>query len=70
MTQICHPCPGRTYYERRVAEGNSRATALRALKRRIVRVVYGRLCADHKRRHNESTPNVGRTVEAPALSAH
>jgi transposase len=59
VTQIRDPGPGRTYYERRISEGNSRATALRALKRRISRVVYGRLHADHKCRHREPTPAPG-----------
>ena len=56
VTQIRDPGPGRTYYERRISEGNSPATALRALKRRISRVVYGRLHADHRRRHREPRP--------------
>ena len=35
--------PGKTYYQRRIAEGDSRHRALRCLKRRIARVVYNRL---------------------------
>jgi hypothetical protein len=43
--------PGRAYVERRIAEGDNRATALRCLKRKIARVVYRRLMADHAARH-------------------
>jgi transposase len=46
VTQISHDTPGRTYYERKQAEGKSRKEALRALKRRISDAVYTRLRAD------------------------
>ena len=35
--------PGHTYYQRRRAKGDTSKEALRALKRRLARVVYGRL---------------------------
>lgn len=43
ITQTIHDGPGQTYYQRRIAEGDSRHRALRCLKRRITRVVYNRL---------------------------
>ena len=45
ITQTIHDGPGRTYYQRRIAEGDSRHRALRCLKRRITRVVFTRLRA-------------------------
>jgi len=45
VTQTIHDGPGKTYYQRRIAEGDSRHRALRCLKRRITRVVYNRLKA-------------------------
>ena len=45
LTQTIHDGPGKTYYQRRIAEGDSRHRALRCLKRRITRVVYNRLKA-------------------------
>lgn len=51
VSQIRYPCPGRTYYDRKLAEGKSNKEALRALKRRISDVVYRQLIADHKRAH-------------------
>ena len=40
-----HDGPGKTYYQRSIAEGDSRHRARRALKRRITRVVYNRVKA-------------------------
>ena len=40
VTQIQRPGAGRTYYEKRLAAGDSKTEALRCLKRRIARVVY------------------------------
>jgi hypothetical protein len=51
LTQTRLDGPGRAYVERRVAEGDNRATALRCLKRKIARVVYRWLMADHAARH-------------------
>ncbi len=45
LIQTIHDGPGRTYFQRRIAEGDSRHRALRCLKRRITRVVYNRLKA-------------------------
>jgi transposase len=53
VSQIRYPCPGRSYYDKKLAEGKTKKEALRALKRRISDVVYRQLTADHKR-HNKS----------------
>ena len=49
-TQIRRDGPGRTYYDRKLAEGKSTMEALRALKRQLSDVVYRRLLADHQTR--------------------
>ena len=46
---------GKAYVERRVAAGDNKATALRCLKRKLARVVYRRLLADHDARHPGDT---------------
>jgi transposase len=46
LTQIAHDTPGRTYYERKLADGKTKKEAMRALKRRISDVVYRQLLAD------------------------
>ena len=46
VTQAGHDTPGRIYYQRKIAEGNSRKEALRALKRQISNAVYRQLVAD------------------------
>ena len=43
VTQIRHGTPGRTYYERKLAEGKSTKEALRSLKRRISDAVWRQL---------------------------
>ena len=50
VTQIRLDCPGRTYYQRRIDEGDTKAGARRCLKRKICRVVFRRLVADYRRR--------------------
>jgi hypothetical protein len=40
---------GRTYYERKVAEGKSPKEALRALKRRVSDAIFAQLQADARR---------------------
>jgi len=40
--------PGRDYYHKRLEAGDTRPMALRALKRRIGRAVYGHLRGDHR----------------------
>jgi transposase len=47
ITQIRLACPGRAYLERRVAAGNTKTEAIRALRRRISDEVYRRLWQDH-----------------------
>lgn len=49
VTQIAHDTPGRTYFDRKLAEGKTRKEALRALKRRISDAVYRQLLADTRR---------------------
>lgn len=51
ISQIRHPgTEGRTYYERKLAEGKTPKDAIRALKRRIIDAVYRQLRADAQRR--------------------
>ena len=49
VTQVRNDTPGRAYYLRKQAEGQSRKEAMRALKRRISDVVYRRLLSDSHR---------------------
>jgi transposase len=63
ITQTIHDGPGRTYYQRRLAEGDSRHRALRSLKRRLARVVFNRLKAcppavDGRGRNGHTSPSV------------
>jgi transposase len=46
VTQIRLDGPGRDYYQRRIAMGNTKMEALRAMKRRLARVVYNTLRPD------------------------
>jgi transposase len=46
VTQLRRPCPGRDYYDRKIAEGKSPKEARRALKRRISDAVYRQLRND------------------------
>lgn len=50
ITQLRLPGPGRDYFGRRLAAGDTRREALRALKRRISDEVYRRLLADERAR--------------------
>jgi len=43
VTQIRLDGPGRDYYQRRLAMGNTKIEALRAMKRRLARVVFNAL---------------------------
>lgn len=43
VTQIRHDGPGKIYYQHRIAMGNSKKEALRAMKRRLARVVFNLL---------------------------
>jgi transposase len=46
VTQLQRPGPGRTYYEKRLAAGDSTTEALRCLKRRLARTVFNTLRND------------------------
>ena len=46
VTQLRNDTNGRTYYDKKIAEGKSPKEAIRALKRRISDAVYRRLIAD------------------------
>ena len=46
VTQTAHDTPGRTYYDRKIAEGKTKKEALRALKRRISDAVWRQLQID------------------------
>lgn len=48
VTQLRLDGPGRDYYHKRLEAGDTRPMALRALKRRIGRAVYGHLREDHR----------------------
>jgi transposase len=48
VCQLRYPSEGRTYYDKKIAEGKTSKEAIRALKRRISDVVYRRLVADTK----------------------
>lgn len=50
VTQIRLDGLGRTYYEKKKAEGMSTSEALRCLKRRLVRIVFNHLHTDHQAR--------------------
>jgi transposase len=52
ITQTIHDGPGKTDFQRRLSEGDTRQRALRSLERRLVRVVYNRL-----RCRTETVPN-------------
>jgi transposase len=48
ICQISHDTAGRSYYQRKRAEGKSSKEALRCLKRRLSDVVYQRMLADQR----------------------
>ena len=50
VTQIRLDGLGQTYYRHRLAQGDSTPEALRCLKRRLARIVFGHLHTDHKNR--------------------
>jgi transposase len=49
VTQLRHDTIGRTYYDKKIAEGKTPKEAIRALKRRISDAVYKSLIADTRR---------------------
>jgi transposase len=52
VTQIRLDGLGRTYYRTRLAAGDSSTEALRCLKRRLARIVFGHLHTDHQTRNH------------------
>jgi transposase len=56
VTQIRLDGLGRAYYRKRLAAGDSSTEALRCLKRRLARVVFGHLHTDHQHRHQPCQP--------------
>ena len=61
VTQLLLDGPGRDYYHERLKAGDTRPMALRALKRRIGRAVYGHLREDHRCRQ----PGNGQPCQQP-----
>ena len=51
VTQLRLHGLGRVYYQKRLDAEDTRTMALRALKRRVGRAVYGHLREDHRCRH-------------------
>ena len=56
VTQIRLDGLGQTYYRKRLANGDSRTEALRCLKRRLARVVFGHLHTDHHTHQTAGQP--------------
>ena len=56
VTQIRLDGLGHTYYRTRLAAGDSSTEALRCLKRRIARTVFGHLHTDHQTRNQPCQP--------------
>src|SRR6201992_198207 len=56
VTQIRLDGLGHAYYRHRIADGDSTTEALRCLKRRLSRVVFGRLHIDHQNRLQPCQP--------------
>jgi transposase len=56
VTQIRLDGLGQTYYRKRLANGDSRTEALRCLKRRLARVVFGHLHTDHQTHQTACQP--------------
>ena len=58
VVQLRIDCAGKDYYQRRRAAGDSGASAVRCLKRRLFRVVFNRMRADYARRPSLDTGDV------------
>mgnify|MGYP000255209065 FL=1 len=56
ITQIRLDSLGQTYYRHRLAAGDSSTEALRCLKRRLARVVFGHLHTDHQTHQTACQP--------------
>jgi transposase len=56
ITQIRLDGLGQAYYRKRLAAGDSTTEALRCLKRRLARVVFGHLHTDHQTREQPCQP--------------
>ena len=54
VSQLRYPSEGRTYYDKKIAEGKTSKEAIRALKRRISDVIYRRLLTDAKQHHQSN----------------
>lgn len=66
IVQIGIAGPGRDYYQRRLAGGDTSLGAIRSLRRRLCRVVYSRLRVDYLRRQQVCAPSVDTSSAAPA----
>ena len=55
VTQLRLDGAGRAYYQRRIAAGDTKTEAIRALRRRISDEVYRRLGIDQRQRHTQPT---------------
>jgi transposase len=56
LTQLRLEGPGRAYYQKRLDANDTPPMALRALKRRVARVVFGHLREDYRARHRGGEP--------------
>ena len=71
ITQIAMPAsPGRTFYDRKRSEGKTKKEALRALKRRLVTVVYRRMLTDARSQTVGPAGQPGTTLKSSAASLH
>jgi transposase len=66
VVQIGMNGPGRDYYRRRVAAGDTPMGALRCLRRRLCRVVYTRMRADYEQRQGQPEPPAETAIVTPA----
>ena len=56
VTQIRMDSLGQAYYRKRLTAGDSSTEALRCLKRRLARVVFGHLHTDHQTHQTACQP--------------
>ena len=66
VVQLRHDTEGRRYYRRRLAAGKTPMEALRALKRRLLDVVYRQMLADAKRLETGPGGHAGATLTSSA----